>query len=136
MQAVVDAFNRSQDRIEVEYLAMSAYVDRKTLLATAKNMSPKEYRKHWNGNSEEERRENSRNKAPGQFMYAMSEAEVMELQLETLRTGTIGRSAGGTIHAFKTFGRQIGWANGEKAYEMRAEMTGPKANKSIHSHPR
>jgi multiple sugar transport system substrate-binding protein len=35
MQAVVDAFNRSQDRVEVEYVALSVYVDRKTLVATA-----------------------------------------------------------------------------------------------------
>ena len=34
MQSVVDAFNRSQNRVEVEYLAVSA-ADRKTLLATA-----------------------------------------------------------------------------------------------------
>jgi ABC-type glycerol-3-phosphate transport system substrate-binding protein len=34
MQAVVDAFNRSQDRIEVEYLSVSD-VDRKTLIAAA-----------------------------------------------------------------------------------------------------
>ncbi len=34
MQATVDAFNRSQDRIEVEYLAVSS-ADRKTLVATA-----------------------------------------------------------------------------------------------------
>jgi multiple sugar transport system substrate-binding protein len=34
MQTAVDAFNRSQDRIEVEYLSVSD-VDRKTLIATA-----------------------------------------------------------------------------------------------------
>jgi hypothetical protein len=66
----------------------------------------------------------------------MSEQQVMDLQKDTLLTGTIGRAGAGTIHAFKTYSEQIGWANGKPAFTLRAELTGPRAKKSIHSHPR
>jgi hypothetical protein len=106
------------------------------LVAQAHNMSPKEYKKHWSGKNEDERRENSENGGPGQFLYSMTGEEVMEMQKDALLTGEIGRSDGGTIHAFKTYSHQIGWANGKKAFTLRAELTGPKSKKSIHSHPR
>ena len=106
------------------------------LVASAHNMSPREYVKHWKGKNDTERRENSKNNGPGQFLYSMTEERVMELQKDTLLTGEIGRSSGGTIHAFKTYSFQIGWANDKEAYTLRAELTGPKAKKSIHSHPR
>jgi hypothetical protein len=111
--------------------------DMEALIATANNMSPKEYRKHWRGTSEEERRKSSENGGPGQFLYSLSEADVMAMQLETLRNpDSVGREGGGTVHAFKTYSKAIGWANGKEAFTLRAELTGPKANKSIHSHPR
>ena len=106
------------------------------LVAAAHNMSPREYVKHWKGKNDVERRENSKNNGPGQFLYSMTEERVMELQKDTLLTGEIGRSSGGTIHAFKTYDFQIGWANDKEAFTLRSELTGPKAKKSIHSHPR
>ena len=106
------------------------------LVSQAYNMSPREYKKHWQGKNDDERRQNSENGGPGQFLFSMTEEQVMDLQKDTLLTGEIGRSGGGTIHAFKTYSSQIGWASGKKAFTLRAELTGPKSQKSIHSHPR
>jgi hypothetical protein len=93
--------------------------------------------KHWKGNSEDERRSSSRNGGPGQFLYSMTVDDVKQLERETLLTGEVVDKGNGNYHAFKNFEQVVGYANGEDAYWLRAELTGADSGApTIHSHPR
>jgi hypothetical protein len=59
------------------------------------------------------------------------------LERETLLTGDLMDKGSGTYHAFKTYGKPIGYANGEEAYTHRAELTSADTPQPfVHSHPR
>ncbi|MEQ9235910.1 eCIS core domain-containing protein [Coleofasciculus sp. E2-BRE-01] len=116
-----------------EKAELSAIVNKAT------HIPPAQYSraKHWRGNSEEERRQNSANGGPGQFLYSMTPDTVRQLEKDTLLTGDVIDKGSGTYHAYKQFSQQIGYANGEDAYWLRAELTGANSGApTIHSHPR
>jgi hypothetical protein len=122
-----------------QYLEESTTVDQKddkfkALIESATHVPPAQYSggKHWKGNSEEQRRKNSENNGAGQFLYSMTADRVAQLERETLLTGDVKDRGNGNYHAFKTFGSPIGYANGEKAYTLRAELSAGH----VHSHPR
>lgn len=121
-QALTDESPSAQDE------AFRALVDRATHLPPAFYSRGK----HWRGNSEEERRDNSRNNRPSQFRYSLTAADVERLERETLLTGDVIDRGSGTYHAFKKFDDSIGYDNGDEAYWLRAELSGG----TIHSHPR
>ncbi|MFB7209545.1 hypothetical protein [Streptomyces sp. NPDC056255] len=112
----------------------------------ARHVAPRNYSdaKHWKGKNADQRREASKNDGPGQFLFSLTEAQVVELERDTLLNGERDPQGGGTFHAFKKFDNQIGWANDNKAYWMRAEITDldpehpTESTKpgSVHSHPR
>ncbi|MEU2129385.1 hypothetical protein [Streptomyces sp. NPDC018352] len=112
----------------------------------ARHVAPRNYSdaKHWKGKNADQRREASKNDGPGQFLFSFTEAQVVELERDTLLNGERDPQGGGTFHAFKEFDNQIGWANDNKAYWMRAEITDldpehpTESTKpgSVHSHPR
>jgi hypothetical protein len=111
----------------------------KSLVDRATHIPPARYSrgKHWQGNSENERRKSSENGGPGQFLYSMKADDVKQMERETLLTGEVVDKGSGTYHAFKRFGNKIGYANGEDAYTLRAELTGGQSGApTIHSHPR
>ena len=92
--------------------------------------------KHWRGNSDAERRQASMNGGPGQFLFSLSSEDVKQIEREALLTGERIDKGGGSLHCFKTFGKQIGWADGKEAYLLRAEMTSADTSPHVHSHPR
>lgn len=112
----------------------------------ARHVPPRLYSdaKHWKGTDDDERRKASMPRKPGQFIYSLTEAQVAEMERDTLLHGERVDQGGGTFHAFKEFDDQIGWADGKKACWMRAEITDldpedsgeSKKIASIHSHPR
>ena len=105
----------------------------------AKHIEPKNYSRarHWKGDSEDERRANSENREPGQFLFSMTSARVKQLERETLLTGKVVDKGGGTYHAYKKLDIVVGYATGEETYWLRAELTGTKGGApAIHSHPR
>ncbi|MEH2347977.1 MAG: DUF4157 domain-containing protein [Nostoc sp.] len=92
--------------------------------------------KHWKGSSEKQRRENSMNKGPGQFLCSMTSDQVKQLEKDTLLTGRLEDKSQATYHAYKTYGEAIGYANGDMAHELRAELTAAESDRpAIHSHP-
>lgn len=112
----------------------------------AKHVAPRNYSdaKHWKGKNDAQRRDASKNGGAGQFIFSLTEARVVELERETLLGGERVDQGGGTYHAFKEFGEQIGWSNNEEAKWLRAEITdldpedyGKSTRQaSVHSHPR
>lgn len=105
----------------------------------ATHIPPSEYSrgKHWKGNWESERCQNSLNRGPSQFLYSMTSERVKELERETLLTGELIDKGSGTYHAYKEFPEQIGYDNGEDAYWLRAELTAANSDSpTVHSHPR
>ncbi|MFJ3099224.1 phage tail protein [Streptomyces hydrogenans] len=113
----------------------------------AEHVAPPNYSdaKHWKGSTDDQRRENSMNGGAGQFIRSLTIAQVAELERDTLLTGErVRKKDGSTYHAFKEFEKQIGWAHGDKALWMRAEITNldaedvgnPERPGSVHSHPR
>ncbi len=110
----------------------------KELLEKAYHIPPAEYSnaKHWRGNSEDQRRQNSEENRPGQFLYAFTAQKVKELERDAFLTGDIEDRGNGTYWAYKKFSKQIGYANGGNAYLLRAEMTNVGSGRpSVHSHP-
>ena len=111
----------------------------KQIINKAIHIPPSRYShaKHWRGNSEEERRQNSANRGAGQFLYSMTPEQVKQLEKETLLTGQVIDKGGDTYHAYKQFSNPIGYADEQEAYWLRAELTGANSGSpSIHSHPR
>jgi hypothetical protein len=111
----------------------------KEIVDKAEHIPPADYSrgKHWQGTSEEERRQNSEKGGAGQFLYSMTASDVAVLERETLLTGDLMDKGSGTYHAFKTYGKPIGYANGEEAYTHRAELTSADTPQPfVHSHPR
>lgn len=109
------------------------------IVDSATHTPPSEYSrgKHWTGNSENERRQNSSNKRPSQFLYSMTAERVKELERETLSTGELKDRGGGNYSSYKEFSEQVGYDNGEDAYWLRAELTAANSGSpTIHSHPR
>ncbi|MFF0434367.1 hypothetical protein ACFYU9_19320 [Streptomyces sp. NPDC004327] len=110
----------------------------------ARHVPPRLYSggKHWQGTDDKQRRESSKDNA--QFAFSVKEPQVKELERDTLLNGERVYQGGGTFHAFKQFGIQVGWDGGEAAFWLRAEITdldpaNPEASKkpgSVHSHPR
>lgn len=108
------------------------------IVDSATHIPPSDYSrgKHWSGNSENERRQNSSNKRPSQFLYSMTAEQVKELERETLLTGERKDRGGGNYSSYKEFSEQVGYDNGEDAYGLRAELTSASGSPAIHSHPR
>ncbi len=109
------------------------------LLKNAVHIPPAQYSraKHWRGNSEDQRRQNSENSGPSQFSYAMTAEDVKKLEPDTLLEGETIDKGDGTYHAYKEYSEQIGYADGEDAYWLRAELTGAHSGQpTVHSHPR
>jgi hypothetical protein len=101
-------------------------------VAAATHVPPKEYSrgKHVQGATDDERRDSSSEN--GQFVIALTDAEIAELERDTLLTGDLVPRGGGSFHAYKRYPTQIGWDGGKKAFVLRAELSAG----SIHSHPR
>jgi hypothetical protein len=110
----------------------------RALVNKATHIPPAQYSrgKHWQGNSEDQRRNSSKNGGPGQFLYSMTAKNVEELEKETLLEGEVNDKGSGTYHAFKTFSQKIGYTNGEDAHTLRAELTSAQTAPTVHSHPR
>ena len=101
-------------------------------VAGATHVPPREYSrgKHVQGTTDEERRDSSHDN--GQFVIALTDAEIAELERDTLLTGDLVPRGGGSYHAYKRFSTQVGWDGGKPAFVLRAELSAG----SIHSHPR
>lgn len=112
----------------------------KALLDKAEHVPPANYSrgKHWKGNSEEERRASSEGGGAGQFMYSLTASDVKEREREAFLTGELEEKGAGGYWAYKKFSKQIGYAEGEEAFLLRAEMTNVTSGgiPSVHSHPR
>lgn len=111
----------------------------KLLLEKATHVRPADYgrARHWKGNSEEQRRASSEERRPGQFLYSLTAEDVEALEKDAFLTGDIEDKGADGYWAFKTFTKQIGYAGGEDAFLLRAEMTNVGSGRpSIHSHPR
>ena len=50
------------------------------LYAKAEKNGPRAYMKHWKGNSEEQRKQSSLNGGPGQYLYSLSNEEVIKME--------------------------------------------------------
>ncbi|MFL6075298.1 MAG: hypothetical protein ACJ73S_18060 [Mycobacteriales bacterium] len=108
------------------------------IVAKAQHVPPRLYSrgKHWQGRSDAERRQTSTTGA-SQFVFAMTEARVAELERDTLLTGERQDRGAGTYHVWKRHGEQLGWDGGNEAFWLRAELTNANAGQpSVHSHPR
>lgn len=74
----------------------------KIIVDKATHVPPAQYSrgKHWQGNSDDERRVSSKNRGAGQFLHSMSASDVKQLERETLLTGEVIDKGSGTYHAF------------------------------------
>lgn len=55
--------------------------------------------KHWKGNSEEQRKQSSLNSGPGQYLYPLSNEEVIKMEKIAIQKGTIQKK-GSTYYFF------------------------------------
>ncbi len=109
-------------------------VEFKALIAKANFIPASKYKKHVQGNSEENRRKFSANGGPGQFYHRFTDSDIQTLEREVLTTGNVVKRSGG-FHVFYKFSTGIGYANGKDTKGMRAEMTDAPVP-DVHSHPR
>jgi hypothetical protein len=130
LRDAISAYGQQYDQTEIDPPEDEGDIEAEVAKAT--HVKPADYSgaKHWRGNSDDERKENSKNNA--QFMFSMTPERVAELEKETLLTGELVPRGNGAYHAFKTFPFQVGWDQGKPAFLLRAELSAG----SIHSHPR
>jgi hypothetical protein len=103
-------------------------------VTNAVHVPPSEYRKHWKGKTEAERKASSQGDGAGQFLASYTDAGVARLERDALLTGEV-EDRGSVYYAFKEYDEPVGYAGGEKAYWIRVELTKAPVG-SIHSHPR
>lgn len=109
------------------------------LVNCAVHLPPYQYSrgKHCRGNSEDERRKNSMNNRPSQFLHSLTVDDIKELERQTLLEGKVIDKETGTYHAYKQFSKPIGCCNGQEAYWLRAKLTNAcNEQLIIHSHSR
>src|SRR5215831_17873590 len=133
--AAVSAYGQRFNKRDIESTDDVAW---EVLVEKARHIPPRSYSrgKHWQGMTDNERRENSRTGA-SQFLASMTEVRVKHLEQDTLLTGEREYRGAGTYHVWKRHNEQIGWDSGQAAFWMRAELTGAQSSEpSVHSHPR
>jgi len=115
-----------------ETAAAAGPVDMEELLSRSAHVRPRDYSrgKHVKGVTEAERRESS--KENGQFLASLSDAQIAEMERDTLLTGDVIDRGGGSFHAYKEYPAPIGYDQEQDAFILRAELSAFR----IHSHPR
>ncbi|MFJ6811692.1 hypothetical protein ACIQRK_37855, partial [Streptomyces anulatus] len=109
------------------------------LVDKSTHKAPREYSggKHCRGKDDVARRKKTKNGGAAQFLCALSEAQIKEMEREALLTGERTRGESGTFHAYKKFDFQTGWDEDSEAFWLRAEMTNTgSGTPTVHSHPR
>ncbi|WP_405195301.1 hypothetical protein [Streptomyces anulatus] len=109
------------------------------LVEKSTHKAPREYSggKHCRGKDDVARRKKTKNGGSAQFLCALSEAQIKEMEREALLTGERTRGESGTFHAYKKFDFQTGWDEDSEAFWLRAEMTNVgSGTPTVHSHPR
>ncbi|WP_456340440.1 phage tail protein [Streptomyces anulatus] len=109
------------------------------LVEKSTHKAPREYSggKHCRGKDDTARRKKTKNGGAAQFLCALSEAQIKEMEREALLTGERTRGESGTFHAYKKFDFQTGWDEDSEAFWLRAEMTNVgSGTPTVHSHPR
>jgi Domain of unknown function (DUF4157) len=143
LKRAVERYGRNYGPTDIEVLVASATAvsdaERwRALVDRARHVPPAAYSsaKHWRGRTEDQRRDNSRNGGPGQFLASMTAEEVKQLERSTLLEGTRGQG-GSTVEARKRYDNPIGYAEGELAHWHLAAITAIDSGEpTIHSHPR
>ena len=111
----------------------------------ATSLDASSYKKHTKGTTESQRKQNSRNDGPGQYLPNLKDSQISEFEKAAIEKGEIreNREKVGNpkvglsqYYFFYDVGKDIGYANGDLVTTISVEITTATTEPRVHSHPR